>query len=177
MNYRYTLIVGLLVSAHILMGSEKDIWAINNVPNDPPYEKYEEIKNILKTYAIDSTQKKWQISVVPDKGNAGKICLGYYESITSNRVTIVCGGDNTEIIRDLPHRCNDKVRSLNNKIQNLNTLLKPQEMDYASRAIEICCGIFFVSVAGISLKKFLSTGKNLSMLLHASASFGIGSIG
>lgn len=182
MKYNYALIVGLLVSLHGLMGSEKDpIWLINTIPKDPTYEKCEEVKNILKKYAIDSIQKRWQISSVPGdssyyKENAGKICLVHDELSGSSRLQVVCGGENTAKIRDIPYRCNTMVNSLERKINHLETLLKPQEMDYTNRAIEACGGIFLLSTAGIFLKNFLSTGSYSSKLLYASASLGIGSI-
>src|ERR1700691_3584879 len=147
MNYRYALIVGLLVSAHILMGSEKDpIYILNTIPDDPSYEKCKEIKDILEEKVIKNTQKKWKISVIPYdssyyKENSSKICLNYDEVLGSSRKVIVCGANVTDRIRNLYLNCNNKAVHLQSKIDGLEASLRPQLMDYASRSGEICGGI------------------------------------
>lgn len=159
MKYNYALIVGLLVSAQVLMGSDKNdpsIFAINTIYENPRYEKCKEIATILTAEMYD--RKKWNWTF--GKDHQSKEILGYNNG---SYFETVLNAKKTGYILGLPSCCETKINELNEIIKpGQQQEPQPKELNIL-HSFMLTGGTFLLAGTGKIMKIWLSEEKLFSL--------------
>ena len=158
MNYRYALIVGLLVSAHVLMGSEKKdnpLWVIRTMDEYPSYEKCKEVAAVLKAKMVDDeTPHKWRISLIINnefgEKNKDKECIHDLRQPSE----LIFGEKKTKRVVGLSDYCRRKKWDLDVAIGKIKTK-EPKSIDPLDGSV-IVVGILLLGVTGKLMKTWLT---------------------
>ena len=160
MNYRYALVIGLLVSVHVLMGSEKTnfLWAINTIGEYPSYEKCKEVAAVLKTKMVDDeTYDKWKITYISDdrfgEENKDKECIDDLRLPTR----MIFNEEKTDRVVNLSYYCRSKKLDSDSAIHKIEKK-EPKLIDPLDGSVIVVGGLL-LGVTGKLIKTWL-TEKN-----------------